>query len=59
MCKQAQKSGHKDRLIKLSWCRHTDSNRGPTDYKSVALPTVLCRLRAKLYSKGFFFSNIL
>lgn len=25
------------------WCRHTDSNRGPTDYKSVALPTELCR----------------
>ena len=20
------------------WCRHTDLNRGPTDYKSVALP---------------------
>ena len=29
-------------LIK-KWCRHTDSNRGPTDYKSVALPTELCR----------------
>ena len=26
-----------------NWCRHTDSNRGPTDYKSVALPTELCR----------------
>src|SRR5690606_6146599 len=25
------------------WCRHTDSNCGPTDYKSVALPTELCR----------------
>jgi hypothetical protein len=25
------------------WCRHTDSNREPTDYKSVALPIVLCR----------------
>ncbi len=23
--------------------RHTDSNCGPTDYKSVALPTELCR----------------
>ncbi len=28
----------------LKWCRHTDSNCGPTDYKSVALPTELCRL---------------
>ena len=27
----------------LKWCRHTDSNCGPTDYKSVALPTELCR----------------
>ena len=27
----------------LRWCRHTDSNCGPTDYKSVALPTELCR----------------
>ena len=25
------------------WCRFTDSNRGPTDYKSVALPTELKR----------------
>ena len=25
------------------WCWHTDSNRGPTDYKSVALPTELCQ----------------
>ena len=28
----------------FKWCRHTDSNCGPTDYKSVALPTELCRL---------------
>ena len=28
---------------KYKWCRHTDSNCGPTDYKSVALPTELCR----------------
>jgi hypothetical protein len=26
-----------------SWCRHQDSNSGPTDYKSVALPTELYR----------------
>ena len=26
------------------WCRHQESNPGPTDYKSVALPTELCRL---------------
>ena len=25
------------------WCRHTDSNRGPDDYKSTALPTALRR----------------
>ena len=27
------------------WCRHQESNSGPTDYKSVALPTELCRRR--------------
>ena len=27
------------------WCRHEESNPGPTDYKSVALPTELCRHR--------------
>jgi hypothetical protein len=25
----------------FEWCPHTDSNRGPTDYKSVALPAEL------------------
>ena len=25
------------------WCRHQESNSGPTDYKSVALPTELYR----------------
>ena len=25
------------------WCRQRDSNSRPTDYKSVALPTELCR----------------
>ena len=25
------------------WCRHQESNSGPTDYKSVALPTELRR----------------
>ena len=28
------------------WCRHEESNPGPTDYKSVALPTELYRLIA-------------
>src|SRR6185369_16640589 len=28
----------------LSWCRHSESNGGPTAYKAVALPTELCRL---------------
>ncbi len=27
----------------VNWCRHQESNSGPTDYKSVALPTELCR----------------
>jgi hypothetical protein len=25
------------------WCRHQESNSGPSDYKSAALPTELCR----------------
>ena len=28
------------------WCRHQESNSGPTDYKSVALPTELYRQNA-------------
>ncbi len=27
--------------LEKKWCSHTDSNRGPTDYKSVALPAEL------------------
>ena len=27
----------------IVWCRHEESNHGPTDYKSVALPTELRR----------------
>ena len=38
-----QKKYHYDSGLNKKWCRHTDSNRGPTDYKSVALPTELCR----------------
>ena len=30
-------------LWNLVWCRHQESNSGPTDYKSVALPTELYR----------------
>ena len=30
--------------LNFKWCRHQESNSGPTDYKSVALPTELCRL---------------
>ena len=29
-----------------AWSRHPDLNRGPTDYKSVALPAELCRPRS-------------
>ena len=28
---------------RVTWCRHDESNAGPTDYKSVALPTELWR----------------
>ncbi len=28
------------------WCRNQESNSGPTDYKSVALPTELLRREA-------------
>ena len=34
----------------IVWCRHQESNSGPTDYKSVALPTELCRLWGANYS---------
>ncbi len=30
-------------VLLFKWCRHQESNPGPTDYKSVALPTELCR----------------
>ena len=32
----------------VSWCRQSDSNRRPTAYKAVALPTELCRQGAEL-----------
>lgn len=32
-------------MISAGWCRHPDSNWGPTAYKAVALPTELCRQR--------------
>ena len=33
------------RIFKIrKWCRNAESNRGPTDYESVALPTELSRL---------------
>ena len=35
-------SGHL--VYAIEWCRHQESNPGPTDYKSVALPAELCRL---------------
>ena len=48
-------------LSTLRWCRHTDSNCGPTDYKSVALPTELCRLYLNVwyvsYRNGVQFSK--
>ncbi len=32
-----------NRAICVDWCRSAESNRGPTDYESVALPTELPR----------------
>jgi hypothetical protein len=37
-------SGGKNQNIAIDWCRNAESNRGPTDYESVALPTELSRL---------------
>ena len=36
------------------WCRHQESNSGPTDYKSVALPTELCRLRHRVRRRKYY-----
>ena len=37
------------------WCRNQESNSGPTDYKSVALPTELLRLsECVLYRRILF-----
>ena len=35
------------------WCRHQDSNSGPDDYKSTALPTELYRQRPRFYINNF------
>ncbi len=62
-CKKTQLKIPKPRNIKASlkseakiWCRHTDSNCGPTDYKSVALPTELCR-HGGVHFTDFFWSR--
>ena len=36
----------------IFWCRMSDLNQRPTDYKSAALPTELIRQRALLYIVG-------
>src|SRR3982750_1451267 len=41
-----------DALERTLWCRHPDSNWGPTAYKAVALPTELCRLRRAYSSRS-------
>ncbi len=39
---------HKRMILLISlWCWHQESNPGPTDYKSVALPTELCQRLTK------------
>ena len=35
-------------LLFLFWCRHQESNSGPSDYKSAALPTELYRQRGRI-----------
>ena len=38
----------------LIWCRHQESNSGPSDYKSAALPTELYRQRSAYYAEDYF-----
>ena len=41
-----------------NWCRQRDSNSRPTDYKSVALPTELCRhKKTKIFQINFIQIN--
>ena len=51
---QGLKTKKAHRKVSLSrcsiWCRHQESNPGPTDYKSVALPTELYRRVGDDYS---------
>ena len=35
-----------------NWCRHQESNPGPTDYKSVALPQLSYSGIERLYRSG-------
>ena len=42
-CLTAWLHPNKMRYEAIEWCRNTDSNRGPDDYKSTALPTELLR----------------
>ena len=40
----------------MFWCPRTDSNRGPIDYKSIALPTEL-QGRCEMYKSKPIFCN--
>ena len=42
-----------DHFAGKTWCPHTDSNRGPTDYKSVALPAMTSAIRSTTTDKQF------
>ena len=43
-CAQTKKAHLAVSLLRYCvWCRHQESNPGPTDYKSVALPSELYR----------------
>ena len=49
---------HKTAIISLyyQWCRQTESNRQPIDYKSIALPIELCR-QMLIYNNFFIIKN--
>ena len=52
---ETKKAHRKVSLSRCSvWCRHQESNPGPTDYKSVALPSELYRrVRATIIAIGW------
>ena len=54
------KKGYNENAVTLYfiWCRNQESNSGPTDYKSVALPTELLR-RSAHFNEAFSITQVL